>query len=947
MGVVYKAEDTKLNRTVALKFLPPEMASDREARTRFVREAQAASALQHNNICTIHEIDETPDGRVFICMDFYDGETLQMRTKRGSLPVDEAVSIVRDVATGLARAHAAGIVHRDIKPANLVMTADGVVKVVDFGLAKLAGVTRVTKVGTTMGTVAYMSPEHALGEEIDHRSDVFSLGIVLYELLTGELPFRGDQPAAVMHGIAHNEPPPLAQYREGLPAGLQHIIDRALAKDGEDRYQSMVEFAEDLVDFTAPRRRAAKRWRSRMGRRRRLVTGGLGLIAAVAIGLLWWTNPLDPGAVPPSAIAVVDFSDVSASDDSLRVAGMSGLIHVGLVENSPCRVVSPSYLMDLRRRLFGTMQGRIDVSQALEIARESGATMLLTGQIGDLGETSYLTWELVDTESGESVAARRAEGDQSIHLADAVISELLPVLSARCGDESTEPTRSVTEMTTTNPAAYQAFVASRIAEDQALYGEMFEHLRSAVELDSTFALAHFRLAKLSAQFRRHAAARESSEMAWKWRANLSIKDRMQLDAWRAGIQNSVPESIELYRELHERWPDDLRILEELINILYMWRYANEGLEMVEAALDLYPVEPSILSWKQTLLKQLGLTQEAVQTARQLARLSPDNANNWDELGLRFVDAGSLDSARVAFEKALEVNSDFRPSRYSLADLAYYRGDLQAAIEEFEGLLSEGFRTQGYLINLYAEAGRYEQASRLYDEVRRRPADPVERLASESRYQRFLLRLGRSQEVLRWTDQALEDLPAASEQSGGGPLAEMVYKDIKICRVHALAALDSLDVARAAAAELMEMTSRFGNVVRLHALLASAKVAVAEGNLVAAHASLDQLEYEGVGTGSGVVFDYPDLRAEAYRISGRFEEALAMHEGVLAIRGGHAMSHYRLGVIYQEMERLEDAEWEFTRFLEMWSTADEGLPELLDARQRLTEIAQAQGASDKG
>ncbi len=192
MGVVYKAQDIKLKRTVALKFLPPELTREEEAKERFVHEAQSASALQHNNICTIHDIDDTDDGQMFICMDYYDGETLKKKIERGPLSVEEAIDITTQIARGLERAHEQKIVHRDIKPANLMVTSDGVVKIVDFGLAKLAGKTTVTKTGTTVGTVAYMSPEQARGEAVDHRTDIWALGVVLYEMLTGQLPFKGD-----------------------------------------------------------------------------------------------------------------------------------------------------------------------------------------------------------------------------------------------------------------------------------------------------------------------------------------------------------------------------------------------------------------------------------------------------------------------------------------------------------------------------------------------------------------------------------------------------------------------------------------------------------------------------------------------------------------------------------------------------------------------------------
>ena len=191
MGVVYTAQDPRLKRQVAIKLLTPDLTRDETAKQRFLQEAQAASALDHPNICTIFEVNETDDGQLYLVMAYYDGETLKERIERGALPVDEAVDIATQVGHGLAKAHTAGIVHRDIKPANVMVTADGTVKILDFGLAKLAGTEGITQTGTTVGTVAYMSPEQARGEEVDHRTDIWSLGVVFYEMLSGQQPFEG------------------------------------------------------------------------------------------------------------------------------------------------------------------------------------------------------------------------------------------------------------------------------------------------------------------------------------------------------------------------------------------------------------------------------------------------------------------------------------------------------------------------------------------------------------------------------------------------------------------------------------------------------------------------------------------------------------------------------------------------------------------------------------
>jgi tetratricopeptide (TPR) repeat protein len=243
MGIVYTARDTRLGRLVALKFLPPQWSHDETAKQRFVREAQAASATDHRNICTIHDIATADDGQLFIVMAHYDGPTLKQRLESGQVPIDEAIDIAAQVAEGLAKAHAQGVVHRDIKPGNLILTDDGV-KILDFGLAKFADSVQLTVEGSTLGTVAYMSPEQSRAQEADARSDIWALGIVLYEMLAGSTPFRGSYIEATTHAIRHDPTPPIT--RAGVPDTLVAIVDRALQKDAAARYQSARELARDL-----------------------------------------------------------------------------------------------------------------------------------------------------------------------------------------------------------------------------------------------------------------------------------------------------------------------------------------------------------------------------------------------------------------------------------------------------------------------------------------------------------------------------------------------------------------------------------------------------------------------------------------------------------------------------------------------------------------------------
>jgi len=248
MGIVYKAEDMKLKRAVALKFLPPELSSNAEARERFLQEARAAAALSHPNICTIHEVDESED-KPFIAMEYVEGENLREKIRKGLLPVEEVLAITTEVAEGLEKAHQKGIVHRDIKSANIMVTESGQAKIMDFGLAKLCGGTAFTKEGATLGTVAYMSPEQAQGEKVDGRTDIWSLGVVLYEMLTGELPFKGEREVSILYSIVHEEPKALKDKRPPIPMELQRVIEKALAKNSDSRYRTAAAMLRDLQGY--------------------------------------------------------------------------------------------------------------------------------------------------------------------------------------------------------------------------------------------------------------------------------------------------------------------------------------------------------------------------------------------------------------------------------------------------------------------------------------------------------------------------------------------------------------------------------------------------------------------------------------------------------------------------------------------------------------------------
>ncbi|UCG51068.1 MAG: protein kinase [Candidatus Latescibacterota bacterium] len=952
MGVVYKARDLKLDRFVAMKFLPSQQDTDEDAKRRFIHEAKSASSLDHPNICAIHEIDETPEGQTFIVMPHYEGEPLDKKLENGPFGIEDAIDIVRQVASGLAVAHDKGIVHRDVKPGNVFVTDDGQVKLLDFGLAKLAGTTKFTKTGTTLGTVSYMSPEQARGEEVDVRSDVFSLGLVLYELLAGRPPFGGDHEAAILYGIVHKDPEPLSTSRSDIPEALGQIVDKALQKDVEKRHQNAADLVNDLeillatLDTGEPVRRLktarARRFRTEVGRRGVVVIAGVAAVALIGVSLLLWRH-LAPSSDEGLALAVMDFRDLASVEDPTVSAGMTGLVNVGLVESSPVRVVSPEYLYDLRRRLFGDEQGPINQNQALEVARQAGATMLLSGQISRARGSPYVTWRLVDTRTGRNFAARRVDGDDIVFLADQIIAEVIPLLASESGVEVTSPPWSVTALTTSSPEAHRHYVAGVRAFGENRLLEAALELELAVRLDSTFALAFFELSRVQYSLKSDASEveipRDYADKAWELRMRLGIKDRLRLEAWRHQLDYRLEGAMGTFKELLARWPDDRRGLTDLSEILYQFWDFDEAKKIAKQGFELYPDDLFFGITYGTCLGITGPADEAIAVARSYIDQHPNNPNAWDELALRYLEAGLPDSAESAFRKALEIDPDFLSSQQGLGYCAYSRGDVEGAIDIFEQILIERDLGVGerlpILVNsafwpglslLHAEAGRFEKALDLFEEARQDLSglESVTRL--ESQRNLFLLRMGRADDVLEWARQL--------ESRDDSRYARMMAARY---RARSLAALDSVEAARVAVVELRAMEDRGGGLVRFLTLKITAEIELASNDPQSALRALEEIKQRGVFYGGLYDIEFREARAMAYRMDGQLEEAARVNQDLLRIYGAHALSHYELGKIYDEMGRPADAVQEYTTFLEMWSDADENLWQLADARRRLTSL----------
>ncbi|UCG30680.1 MAG: protein kinase [candidate division WOR-3 bacterium] len=451
MGVVYKAEDIKLKRIVALKFLPHEFSDDVTAKKRFIQEAQSASSLDHPNICTIHEISETYEGQLFIAMACYEGETLKHRAEKGPLAINEAAKIALGVAQGLAKAHEKGIVHRDIKPANIFITSDDQIKILDFGLAKLAGTSRITKTESITGTVAYMSPEMVRADDMDHRTDIWSLGIVLYEMLTGRLPFKGDNWEATMFAISNTAPVSVIQLRKDIPLSLERIITKTLQKKPQDRYKDIKTVVADLwaVD-----------------------TKDISLIAA---------------AKPSASIVVLPFTDMSpAKDQAYFCDGIAEELINSLTHITDLRVVARTSAFAFKGRDTDVREiGRmLNVDHVLEgSVRKSGDRLRITAQLVDVADGYHLWSERYDREEEDIFTI---QDEISLKIVDKLRVEIL-------SDEKT----SLQKRHTSNVDAHNAYLKGRFFSQRLAKADIEKAIRfykQAIELDPHYARAQAAMA---------------------------------------------------------------------------------------------------------------------------------------------------------------------------------------------------------------------------------------------------------------------------------------------------------------------------------------------------------------------------------------------------------------------------------------------------------------------
>ena len=985
MGVVYRGVDVNLGREVAIKVLPDDLIEDPDRRARLLHEARAASSLEHPHIAVIHEVGEADDV-TFVAMELIRGEKLSDLIARGPLAPARALTLAAEIAEGLSRAHEKGIVHRDLKPANVMITDDGHAKIIDFGLAKVLApltstgstvsvATPLTRDGTILGTAAYMSPEQARGARIDHRTDIFALGVTLYEMVTGRPAYQGRSTLDTLQAILTQPVPPLPATSDSLAettAEVQRIIGKCTAKEPDERYQGMKDL---VVDLRAARRRSESseelpdvnrasrplstarppvRWM------RFALAAATGVIV-IAAATFWWTRQRPPAAIAPSgkpAVAVLYFENNTgdASLDWMRT-GLTDMLVTNLSQSPDFEVLGTDRLVEILQDLRRANDRVVSADVVREIADRARVENVLVGSYVRAGGTIRISARLQEARSGRIVSAERVEGvgDSALfQLVDELTRRFVSSMKTMAGgpppallpkpaaEAERGLDRVLSEITTSSIDAYRYYAEGITLHERNLSAQAAPLLQKAVEIDPDFAMAYAKLAVVAHNMGRQIERDEYARQALQRIDRLTTRERYYIEGFYYTLRpDTMAKGIEAYKRGLELHPEHQASRHNLALMYMQLERFEEGIAQATEMLRRGTSNATSYENLIEMLVRTGNIPRAQQVAEELMRLKPDSAAALRARGAVEMIAGRLDDARASFEKSIAIDPlDFgAPSGSMFVAMLQERWDDARAVGD-DMLRSvnpfQRFLALANLAQVDLARGRGNAAREILDRALRiEGLAPQPRAAGRNRIVGMLLRSGRYAEAMAQAELALRDAERRDAEFGSLELLGIAqaamgrYADAE------------KTIERLTARATVQPSGR--DQRRIHS--ARGELAMRKGDVTTGLKELMQaqslLPPSGAPLGPPTThMDYWLAAANANIAAGNDAEAIRLLERLQ----GHpnrvfnmepwARSFFLLGRLYERRGEREEAHRQFKRFVELWGDGDLQRDWVQEARQKL-------------